>query len=522
MRLHILKKLLISFVFIVCFCGCTIKIANYAEFEKYSDPTGKSNIRLPVILVPGIKGSVLERNGETLWGKSYRVMFLWKYDELQFKLKPQLGQNFEENFSAEYKEMNMKTEIMEDYRIDIFGLNLFKISIYHKIRDFLMKTGGYSIDTDLFLFSYDWRLDNRISAVLLAKKVINVQKDYKAFLKKALGESVFNKKWDELKVKGLVVNDQIKVNIIAHSMGGLVSRYYLQILGGSKYVKKLILFGTPNLGAADSMKALAEGEYPESIFHFYHKVRTRPIIFSWPSVYQLLPRYSGSLKNKDEVILSAEKLNNWGLSTTEMNTENLENAYNNWKNYNLIPKSLGEDNWIIKTFLREQLDDALKFHCAINGKINKSYEENKLKSIQVFLNKTGQNNENLISDLKNNTISKITENDKSKSNQNKISIIIFGGYCEPTTKTAKISNGNHIEFDTLKDKKSFRVIVPMGDGRVPVESLAPKDEEKVGDFQFMICEDHIGLVTNDTFQYNLLHELLGPTNFINQEKELKE
>lgn len=44
-----------------------------------------------------------------------------------------------------------------------------------------------------------------------------------------------------------------KVNIIAHSMGGLVARRYIQIFGDSS-VDKLILIGTPNLGIDDSVK----------------------------------------------------------------------------------------------------------------------------------------------------------------------------------------------------------------------------------------------------------------------------
>lgn len=39
-----------------------------------------------------------------------------------------------------------------------------------------------------------------------------------------------------------------KVKIVAHSMGGLVSRYYIKNYGGWKYVDKIITIGTPNHG----------------------------------------------------------------------------------------------------------------------------------------------------------------------------------------------------------------------------------------------------------------------------------
>jgi pimeloyl-ACP methyl ester carboxylesterase len=40
-----------------------------------------------------------------------------------------------------------------------------------------------------------------------------------------------------------------KITIVAHSMGGLVSRYYIQNLGGAQVVRHLIMAGTPNAGS---------------------------------------------------------------------------------------------------------------------------------------------------------------------------------------------------------------------------------------------------------------------------------
>ncbi len=41
----------------------------------------------------------------------------------------------------------------------------------------------------------------------------------------------------------------IKVDIVAHSMGGLVSRYYINILGGWQRISNLITLGTPHAGS---------------------------------------------------------------------------------------------------------------------------------------------------------------------------------------------------------------------------------------------------------------------------------
>ena len=40
-----------------------------------------------------------------------------------------------------------------------------------------------------------------------------------------------------------------KVNVIVHSMGGLVTRWYIEQMDGSKNVHKLVMLGTPNPGS---------------------------------------------------------------------------------------------------------------------------------------------------------------------------------------------------------------------------------------------------------------------------------
>lgn len=42
--------------------------------------------------------------------------------------------------------------------------------------------------------------------------------------------------------------DSDKVNLIGHSLGGIISRYYLQKLGGWRYVEKVVYLGTPHKG----------------------------------------------------------------------------------------------------------------------------------------------------------------------------------------------------------------------------------------------------------------------------------
>lgn len=51
---------------------------------------------------------------------------------------------------------------------------------------------------------------------------------------------------------GISAESGQKITIVAHSMGGLVSRFFIQNLGGEQVVKHLVLAGTPNGGSAIS------------------------------------------------------------------------------------------------------------------------------------------------------------------------------------------------------------------------------------------------------------------------------
>ncbi|PKN11953.1 MAG: hypothetical protein CVU69_10105 [Deltaproteobacteria bacterium HGW-Deltaproteobacteria-4] len=47
----------------------------------------------------------------------------------------------------------------------------------------------------------------------------------------------------------LVTYDAEQVDIVGHSMGGLLARYYIEFLGGDKRVNHCIMLGTPNAGS---------------------------------------------------------------------------------------------------------------------------------------------------------------------------------------------------------------------------------------------------------------------------------
>lgn len=86
------------------------------------------------------------------------------------------------------------------------------------------------LETDLLAFSYDWRLSNSASAKKLREAMLT--------------------KWPDLATPG---NGVQRVTIIAHSLGGLTARYFIEALQGHQWVHQLIGVGLPNLGSPSAL-----------------------------------------------------------------------------------------------------------------------------------------------------------------------------------------------------------------------------------------------------------------------------
>ena len=80
---------------------------------------------------------------------------------------------------------------------------------------------GYTLNTNLFLFPYNWRASNVDSATLLAQKIAEIKAQTH---------------WP-------------KVDVVAHSMGGIVARQYIESPAYAQNIDQLILLGSPNRGA---------------------------------------------------------------------------------------------------------------------------------------------------------------------------------------------------------------------------------------------------------------------------------
>ncbi len=131
---------------------------------------------------------------------------------------------------------------------------------------------GYERDKDFFICYYDWRQSNASSA-----------KKYLAPLIK----------------KANTLNNSSKVNIVAHSMGGLVARTYIQGGDYDNDVDNLFMIGTPNHGSSDIYPVWEGGYIPKGwssrlIMKWYSDYLT--IKYPTPSKYESIHEYIPAIK----------------------------------------------------------------------------------------------------------------------------------------------------------------------------------------------------------------------------------
>lgn len=202
----------------------------------------------PVIVVPGIVGSKLcaepltgDRSDlELLWGALFDLSAL---KDLRLGIPSAIRV--------------IPCGILEEFAV-IPGL--FGVSIYRDLLDEL-ENAGYVPGKTLYVFDYDWRRSNFDTAAAFA-----------AFVAKVKAESGAQ-----------------KVDVIAHSMGGIVTRIYLQENGGAAHVGRVVFMGTPHRGAAQIFQTADEGwGLIENLLAGGTKT-IREAMFSWPSVYEVLP-----------------------------------------------------------------------------------------------------------------------------------------------------------------------------------------------------------------------------------------
>ena len=265
MRLTLRRLLLAGLLFLIAAGASLLWQSRTPDLRRlYASGMERAQVP-PVIIIPGILGSRLRErgSGRELWPGS-------------------LGNVL---FSARSLALDIDARTLEPKPDDIEAYDLFRgllgTDFYGAIIDTLERQGGYirgrlghpaNADTRrYYVFAYDWRQDNVVTARKLDALIERIRHDY--------------------------ANPRLKVDVVAHSMGGLITRYYIQygvtdVLAGSDFpanflgagkIRTAVLLGTPNLGSVSVLHSLLAG----------HKVGWQAIpteaLATMPSVYELMP-----------------------------------------------------------------------------------------------------------------------------------------------------------------------------------------------------------------------------------------
>ncbi len=195
--------------------------------------------------------------------------------------------------------------IASDIIQNITALGLFTKNIYGNIVN-LFENNGYANNMLLFQYPYDWRLNLSTTAQGLAQTIQTAA----------------------------INSESGKVNIVAHSMGGLLLKEYLRTAPANTInrINKVIFLGTPHLGAPKASKVLLYGDNLN--ISILDEERARIITQNMPSVYQLLPSqkyindFSGYItdaRSEIKKVLSHDSTNQF-LSDSGLNSSLLTNA----------------------------------------------------------------------------------------------------------------------------------------------------------------------------------------------------
>lgn len=413
----------------------------------------------PVILIPGLFGSKLRdrTTGVEVWPGAWNRVLFDDYGDLELKFDP---------MTFEVRRDNLEAFDLAD---TVLGRNF-----YGPIVNTLVNFGGYVRATPgvparagerrYYVFPYDWRQDNVEQARELDTLIETVRKDYG--------------------------DPELRVDIVAHSMGGLVARYYLRYgpvdvldgmpslisLYGAQRVRKLVLLGTPNFGAVSAMHGYLAGE------PIGFKRIPPEVLATMPSGYQLFPH----------------PLANWLINSSgETLADELYDPAT-WQRY----------RWSV-------YDPAIEARVRADRSGDADARLAALRGYFAFRLERARRFAWMLS---------------TPEPATPIRYVLFGGDCTLTPARIVVEDDGsgprtHFSPESVRTGADLELLeqamLEPGDGRVTKPSLlvretidptAPQHEESFLPiaYFFFLCEAHDQLTSNVSFQDNLLNVLLTP------------
>lgn len=281
-----------------------------------------------VIVIPGLTGSKLIEGatGRVVWGA-----FAGDYAKPERPADARL-------IALPMREGAALRELLDDVRsagvldrlrVKVLGIPINLRAYFHILG--ALGAGGYRDESlalsgevdwgddhfTCFQFDYDWRRDNVENAQRLHRFIEEKRVYVRAEIKRRFG----------------VDTPDVKFDVVSHSMGGLLLRYYLRYgaadlpedgsippvtWAGAANIERAILVAPPNAGTLQSLVQLVEGKDYGPFVHY-----SAALLGTFPSGYQMLPRgRHGMVLSEGERIddlfdPALWRLMQWGLASPE-------------------------------------------------------------------------------------------------------------------------------------------------------------------------------------------------------------
>ena len=216
--------------------GC----ASRPDLARLYDSAGLDAEQPPVIVIPGLAGSTLvdSRTGKQFWPGSLGTLAFSNYADLaQISAKERAGDGLVPG-----------ALINGVAGVDFYADLLHSLETVGRFKPGVPGQPVASGDRRrYYVLLYDWRKDNVEAVLKLHALVEQIRRDYAV--------------------------PNLRVDIIAHSNGGLIANYYLRYgprdvlesgeftpwAEGERRIRRLVMLGAPNLGAATSLERLNYG-----------------------------------------------------------------------------------------------------------------------------------------------------------------------------------------------------------------------------------------------------------------------
>jgi pimeloyl-ACP methyl ester carboxylesterase len=233
------------------------------DLKRLYEVSSGDRFQNPVVLIHGFLGSklIVKDTEEELWPGRIRKLLFGNYQDLAFKIDS----------------LTLDPVVEPCVAYSLFD-EAFGVKFYSRLLETLEEAGNYQPGAQqgpgsrrYYVFLYDWRLDLVETAANLDAFIENIRSEFG--------------------------DPNLKVDIVAHSMGALITRYYLKygatdVLHGTEFrptgegaakVRKVVLSGAPNLGTITALQMFMKG------YEFGPLMVPPEIFITFPSMYQVLP-----------------------------------------------------------------------------------------------------------------------------------------------------------------------------------------------------------------------------------------